>query len=337
MHAFVGADPTMTLSHPLSQPFERRMRAFGTHLPMAVEGEVESLHQCRVATRRLREVLPLCAAEVSPVTAGRARRRLRRVGRALGPVREADVALELVDRLSRQGVVPEAAGGHLRRHLVDERDEGREQMIDRLRSVNTRKLERDLADIARLLGMRQQTDGWAYTLATRMGSRAQRLREAIGMAGPLYIADRVHAVRIAAKKLRYSLEFAVETREARVKGAVRQIKDVQETLGRLHDQDVLASLVRDLTSPHADQPWNGDLEDVRQWLERECRELHGRYVAKQMLLLEICDAATRAAEHVRTERGGGILGEQRVPPAGRVLKMRLDDSRTSDQAARGEG
>lgn len=322
------------MTHPLIRPFERYVRAFGKHLPGAIEGEIEGLHQCRVSTRRLREVLPLCASEVPRSTTGRARRRLRRVGRALGPVREVDVALELVDELSRLGGGAGDATAQVRRHLGDEHEERREQMLDRLRTVNTRKLERDLADIARLLGMRQQTDAWACTLAAQMGSRAQRLREAIGTAGPLYIADRVHAVRIAAKKLRYSLELAVETGEARAKGPVRQIKDVQDTLGRLHDLDVLASYVRDLTILHADQPWNADLESMRRGLERECRELHGRYVARQVSLLKICDTAASAAEYIRSERGGGGLGGSRVHPVGHVLKMRLDDSPTATQVTR---
>ena len=316
----------------MSRPLERHFRAFGKHLPGAIEGEVEPLHQCRVATRRLRELLPLCAPEMSRATTDRARRRLRRVGRALGRVREVDVALQLVAELSRQGVVEGDAKDRLRQHLVDERGERREQMLDGLGAVNTRKLERDLADIARLLGMRHQTDAWAYTLATQMGSRAQHLRNAIGVAGALYIADRVHAVRIAAKKLRYSLEFALETGEARVKGAVRHVREVQDTLGRLHDLDVLAILVQDLTIPHGDAPWNGDLEAMRRlWLERECRELHGQYVAKQGVLHETCDTATRTAERIRVERGGGCLPGQHVEPAGRVLKMQLDDTRGAAQ------
>ena len=76
-------------------------------------------------------------------------------------------------------------GQRLQRHLTDERDERRERMLDKLSSVNTRKLERDLADVARVLAMRTETDAWAQMLAVRLESRAQRVREAIAASGAL--------------------------------------------------------------------------------------------------------------------------------------------------------
>ena len=59
-------------------------------LPAARDGHAESIRQARVATRRLREALPLLA----PGPRGRALgKTVRRLTRALGPVRELDVAL----------------------------------------------------------------------------------------------------------------------------------------------------------------------------------------------------------------------------------------------------
>ena len=320
------------LLHPLMPPFERQARGFGTYLPEAVNGEVEPLHQCRVATRRLRELLPLCGREVSTGIAQRARRRLRRVGRAMGPVRELDVSLEVVDELARQGIVRDETEQRLRQHLLDEREEQREQMLDWLRSINTRKLEHDLAEVARLLGMRQQTDAWAQMLASRMESRARTLRETVDAAGPLYIADRVHAVRIATKRLRYVLELAGDTGEARTKRAVRDARSVQETLGRLHDLDVLASLMQGLIAA-AGAPWHAPLEATRLHVERECRELHGQYVAQREIVLDLSAAAEQTGRDIRNERGGDDL--QAAPPkrVGRVLKMTLEETRPAERPA----
>ena len=330
----------MALPHPLAAPLERQLRAFGGHLPGAVDGEIEPLHQCRVATRRLREILPLCAVEVPRAVAARARRRVRRVGRALGPQREIDVSIALVEDLAQRQFVQGAAGEHLRQHLLDEREECREQMLERLRSINTRKLERDLAEVASMLGMRKQTDAWAQALAARMARRARNLRDAITVAGPLYIADRVHAVRIAAKQLRYALEFAGETGEARTKTVVRQVKAVQETLGNLHDLDVLAGLVQDFVVPGDPQPWHADLEALRVRIEGECRKLHGRYVAKQTALLETCDTAAAVVRRILAERGGEPLSGRRTrsagqAPGGRALKMVLVDPPPADREGSG--
>ena len=315
----------MSHLHPLKRPYERHIRSFGKHLPQAVQGEVEPLHQCRVATRRLREILPLCAADIPAGAAKRARRRLRRVGRALGGVREIDVAISLVAELSQKQTIGLTHGPRLRRHLHDERDERRERMLDRLATVNPRKLERDLAEVARALGMRQQTDAWAQMLARRMARRAQRVREVVSAAGALYITDRVHAVRIATKQLRYALEFAADTSEARTKVTVRRLKDIQESLGRLHDLEILQSMIQDLSFPGAQpEAWNGELEALRRELDRECRELHSVYVGERAMLLELSDTAMQVATRIWTDRGGELS-------TGRALKMTLDRSALTDR------
>lgn len=316
----------MVLAQPLQRPFERVMRALSGHLPKAVEGEVEPLHQGRVATRRLREVLPLCGCEVPRGVVERAERRARRVGRALGAVREVDVSIEVVDSLLQTRAVDVDAGHRLLRHLKDERDERRERMIGRLTSVSTRKLERDLAEIARVLGMRRQTDAWAQLLAVRMSRRAQRVQRAVREAGALYISDRVHAVRIASKKLRYTLELSGDTGEAATKRSIRKLKEIQDVLGRLHDFEVLGAAIQNLTAPvptSRDDPTGGALEALRLSLDREWRELHSQYVASRESLLAVCEEAIATAIRIWVDRGGDVSSTEFSHVAGPVLKMTI--------------
>ena len=316
----------MTVSQPLQRPFERVMRALSKQLPRALEGDVEPLHQGRVATRRLREILPLCACEVPRGLATRARRRARRVGRALGGVREIDVSIEVVEEIIKRGTIDLDTSRRLKQYLEDEREERRERMLDRLASVNIRKLERDLADTARVLGMRQQTDGWAQLLAVRIQRRSEAVQRAVSEAGALYISDRVHRVRIAAKTLRYALELAGETGEAETREAVRELKGIQEVLGQLHDLEVLGGMIQDLTMPALDvddPPGNADLEALRLALDGECRELHSRYVGKRESLLRVCRDAVALAARIWTERGGALSPLGRTPPVGHVLKMTI--------------
>ena len=114
--------------HVLKRPLERRVRALLRHLRPTMEGAVEPLHQCRVATRRLRELLPLCDAELTAPVAARARKRVRQLGGALGAVRELDVALGLVDELERAGRAQPAAASRLRQRVREERERQRERM-----------------------------------------------------------------------------------------------------------------------------------------------------------------------------------------------------------------
>jgi len=198
-------------------------------------------------------------------------------------------------------------------------------MIGRLTSVSTRKLERDLAEIARGLGMRRQTDAWAQLLAVRMSRRAQRVQRAVREAGALYISDRVHAVRIVSKKLRYALELAGSTGEAVTKQSVRRLKEIQEVLGRLHDLEVLGAAIQDLTAPVAtrDDPTGGALEALRLSLDRECRELHSQYVASRESLLAVCEEAIATAIRIWVDRGGDVSSTEFSHAAGPVLKLTI--------------
>ena len=308
----------MTGPHVLKRPLERRVRALLRHLQPTTEGAVEPLHQCRVATRRLRELLPLCDAELTTRAAARARKRVRRLGGALGAVRELDVALDLVDELERAGRAKPAAANRLRQRVREERERQRERMRVRLKPAGLRKVAREVAEVLKAIGMLDATDAWALVLAERLGERADRLREAVAEAGPLYVSERVHEVRIAAKKLRYALEVASETGEAETSEAVARLKKVQDTLGRLHDIEILQGLLRSIdVLAHRDEPWAEELAALDRDLTEECRRLHGVFVARQAALAEVGKVARRVASRMSSDHGarGG---------RNRVLKMSLE-------------
>ena len=313
----------MTVSQPLRRPVERLLRALSKHLPMALKGEIESLHKGRVATRRLREILPLCACEVPGGVANRALRRVRRLGKVLGDVREIDVSIGVAEEIIQAGSFDTASGWRLQQHLQDQRQEQRERMLDSLSSLNVCKLERDLADVARVLGIRQQTGGWVQMLAVRMERRSEGVQSAIGEAGSLYVSDRVHRVRIATKKLRYTLELARDTGEARTREAVRELKEAQEVLGRLHDLEVFGRLIQDLkvsTDDAEDLLVRAALESLRRTLNRDCRDLHSQYVGKRESLLRVCRGAVTSAGRIWSERDGASSRPDSARMFARVLR-----------------
>src|SRR5262245_52825810 len=78
-----------------------RLERFTRMLPGVEAGDIQAIHRTRVASRRLRELLPLL--ELEPKTARKLGRRLRRITRQLGSVRELDVLLLLTEELSASG------------------------------------------------------------------------------------------------------------------------------------------------------------------------------------------------------------------------------------------
>ena len=113
-------------------------------------------------------------------------------------------------------------------------------------------------------------------------------------AGHMYAPEQLHQVRIAAKKLRYAMELAFDAGVKSASAPVRAVKRAQDTLGRLHDLQVLQSHVAAVQAePSGRSLPDGGLDIISRALEDECRHLHARYVATMPKLAEVVEA-TRA-------------------------------------------
>jgi CHAD domain-containing protein len=273
----------------------RRARALDRHLPEAASGSDHGLHQARVATRRLREAVPVLTSGVKGTKAAKARRKIRRLTRALGTVRELDVVLHVLDEFAQTQRVPRPALEEVRLHVIAERDRRRAVMLQRLHKVDPVRLTRRLANVAEAL-RQSNGQGWRKALAERLVKRADNLRAAMGEAGQIFAPDRLHQVRIAAKKLRYALEIAAESGTRTARRLVTTLKRTQDTLGRLHDLQVLLTHVAAVQTDAAGRRAmpNEGLERLARVLEEECRHLHGRYLSAVPALTEVCEL-TRAS------------------------------------------
>ena len=269
----------------------RRARDLERQLPAAMAGDDVGVHQARVASRRLREAVPVLAADTK--TRKNAERKIRRVTRALGTVREMDVTVQILDEFARGPGVPRDALEDVRAHVIAERDRRRETMLDRLRRVNTGKLNRRLEEVSIMIPGATLGE-WRGTLVARVGQRARRLRTAIQNAGQVYAAEQLHLVRIAVKKLRYALELVADSRLAAVRPMVNTLKRAQETLGRLHDLQVIehhVAAVQALPPTRRGADAN-ELNVIARMLADECRHIHARYVKQVPPLLDLVDGCT---------------------------------------------
>jgi CHAD domain-containing protein len=114
------------------------------HLPKAVAGDDGGVHHARVTSRRLREAVPVLSTGLKGSKAGKARRKIRRLTRALGTVRELDVTMQLLDELARSPQVSRTAVEDVRARVMKERESRRKLMLERLERVNMDKLDRRL-------------------------------------------------------------------------------------------------------------------------------------------------------------------------------------------------
>jgi CHAD domain-containing protein len=223
--------------------------------------------------------VPVLAEDVKGGKVRKAERKIRRLTRALGSVRELDVTLTVLDELASRDTLPRLALEEVRTHVTEEREHRRATMLKRLDGVSIEKLDQGLAAMAEALD-ETDTERWRGALAGRLAKRAKALAGAMAEAGQMYSPESLHRVRIATKKLRYGLEIAGEGGVRPAMPLLRQLKKVQETLGRLHDLQVLEAHVAAVQArPPARELPEDSLPTVARALEEECRHLHGRYIA----------------------------------------------------------
>jgi CHAD domain-containing protein len=301
----------MRLSTTRSELLKKRVDPFTRVLPAVEQGDVRALHRARVASRRLRELLPMLQLE--PNRARKLNRRLRKVTMRLGTVRELDVLLLVIDELH---VSRRARSGGLSRvgiAVAKSRDEARKRLASKLPISDMSRLARKLEQLVEELraletsGSKTAARSWRWAVDARVTARASRLTETIQEAGAVYLPERLHAVRIAVKKLRYAVELLAELGAGVMAADLRALKRGQDLLGHMHDLQVLMSSVRTVQAslmPPNLAVWR-DLDALVVSLEDDCRLLHAQYMRSRDALTSVSDRLTARPQHqtapVRTQ------------------------------------
>ncbi len=289
--------PSMARRTPIDTLLAPRVASLTSVLPAALAGEPEAVHQSRVASRRLREVLPVFIAV--DTRHGRAvATAVRRVTRALGPVRELDVALGLFDAaVASHGLRPVAQTA-ARRAMHS----ARTAALRKARATFTPRRQARLR--AHLDTLTSVTAADADPLAVRRAVQARvvraarRVRKALRHVTTLYSPNRLHEVRIAVKRLRYALEAASTAGGARSAASrVRRLRVVQDLLGRAHDLHVLGEFLQGVERRVVTRSRTTarDLAGLERALELECRQLHAAFLARRAALLALATALDSGA------------------------------------------
>jgi CHAD domain-containing protein len=212
-----------------------RERAAGVlrPLPAAARGSEPDLHVLRVAARRLRIALALLARKPAGRRARRIRRTLRAVLRASGPGRDHDVMAAL---LARHAADAGCDASGLARRLAAARRRGRRRLAGGLRRVDAARLRLRLARLAR-------NPARGPDARRRVGYALDRQRRAVERAlvalGRRADAERLHALRVGCRRLRYTVELR-DALARRASAAPERLRAFQDRLGAMHDAYLLA-------------------------------------------------------------------------------------------------
>jgi CHAD domain-containing protein len=268
----------------LALRFQRATRAFLSAARRARLVQPRGIHAARVASRRLRELLAALADD-DRRQVRTLRRDIRRVARAMGRVRELDVALDLVAQNPLVRAWPRGVVGRVQQDLAVERVRRQEVLMDKVAPASMTALSRALRAIGRQLagthGPRLHAAHAATNLeaalAARRRLRAATLGETLARAGTVYDPSALHGVRVVVKKLRYVLEWARAGASTPVAQAIADLRSAQGILGDLNDLHTLQAYVRRFAArPRTDRATVRALQAGIVRLEAEARVRHAR-------------------------------------------------------------
>jgi len=287
----------MPASQERYELLRKRLARFTRMIQGVGKGDVRALHRTRVASRRLRELLPVLQLDAD--VASKLGRRLRKVTERLGVVRELDVLILLLDELHDSSKYDPRAIERVAAVIARERDDTRERLQTKLSAGGLQRLARKFEKVAAEIKTQAQTTdrnrqnerAWRWVMEARIARRAEQLAQAIDNAGAVYLPDRLHLARIGLKKLRYAVELSTEAGGIRNSPDLRTLKRGQDLLGRLHDYEVLVGRVRQLEASMkpTDAAARRELDALLRALEDTCRGLHARYMRGRPAIVAICD------------------------------------------------
>jgi CHAD domain-containing protein len=205
---------------------------------LAHETDDEAVHDLRVAMRRMRTVLELGRDVLGPFHADEVRRALRDVQRATGDLRDEEVLLALLASLGVEH--PDVAA------WLD----GRRRRERRLRRALVRLVQsgalaggRHLLSALLAFRIKPSRDKRVHKYARRAVERARRevdRRRGARLDDP----DALHQLRIAYKRLRYTVETFADVLPEDLAAIAQGAARMQSRLGDLHDVDVAIVCVR---------------------------------------------------------------------------------------------
>jgi len=210
-----------------------------------VGDDIEHVHQMRVASRRMRNALNLfrdCLSDKKAKTWGD---EIRKITKSLGNARDLDIQIELIDRCYAAS-------------LEDRYKPGYSRLLLRLKQQRAKAQEKVNRTLVNLQGGGILDRMQAHLTALTAGSEKiylytpslyQQAFEAVNsnleefLSYEKFIHDpqnieELHAMRITGKHLRYTLEIFAPIYGTALDLYVRAMKNVQDLLGEIHDNDV---------------------------------------------------------------------------------------------------
>ena len=235
----------------------RQLNRFISYEAKVLKGDdADAIHDMRVASRRLQQVLDLLYPKPRPQELRRLRRQIRRCRLALGDVRNCDVLLEFVGRsLGRKRSARREAWTAVQHFLLMRRSESFLRAMRKFGKINLAVFYVNLKEF--LLhdkahdhsaehhhhGSGAPRPGFAKDLTSALESAWSRFEDQVAQSHRHSRPEVIHGARIATKRLRYLLEVFHEFGVPGSADALAWLRQLQKHLGDWHDLEVLEQMM----------------------------------------------------------------------------------------------
>ncbi|MCB9459183.1 MAG: CHAD domain-containing protein [Anaerolineaceae bacterium] len=203
--------------------------------------DIECVHDMRVATRRMRSVLNMFSDYFKVGAIAAHVEGLRQTAKALGHVRDLDVMIaDLQDYTVSHEDIAEPISGIINR-LEKKRDQAREDLIQWLDSKNYKRFVNGYINFLTepgkgVIGPKSRAEPHQVRhIAALMIHEALAAVRAYEVVLEDADYDTMHALRVAFKRLRYTVDSFTDVLGTGASTFVDQLKDVQDYLGRMND------------------------------------------------------------------------------------------------------
>lgn len=239
------SEAAVPVKNKLLQLAHKRLERFVTLFPKALlNDEPDTIHDLRVYSRRLQQTFRVMLPKPVPPKGRKLIRTLRKVRQAYGNSRNLDVNIDLIQQKHQ------AAGAA----IVRQAWEMLQDALEAQRRAEIVQARQNVAryDIVAFIGRAQSLIESAdigsdvvETLQQTVRAALKNWHDALEVAKDDRSVENLHALRIAAKRLRYRAELLAELGGGTMKPAIRTIKEFQSLLGDWHDRCVLLEHVAD--------------------------------------------------------------------------------------------
>jgi len=240
----------------LTEPTPRAARAVALQLLDVLDasytrldqpGDLEALHDFRVALRRLRSWLRAYRRDVRDSVGKKGMRSLATLADVTTDSRDIEVHLEWLTAQEAKLKPADLVGAHwLRDRLITDKRRADAALSEGLAADFTAlsaRLRKKLSRYAVAVWDQAASDRWAITAANQIQDAFLSLRRRLTAVESMDDDENAHRARIAGKRLRYLLEPLTDVLAA-VPKSVGLLKTVQDQIGSIHDAHIFSRLVR---------------------------------------------------------------------------------------------